>query len=424
MADIRHARPQEHLVDGCVLARRQRPRVVGVIRGAQDGLLDVVEVNFNGLEIHRVLVRLHQHGLREPLLHAGDAALQRPHVAVAFGDHPLEHGHVGHEVLDDRLLVELNRASRRRPLRGGVGKLKGLLALELREALNLQDAAGEDIFLAGLLNSQKAALQRRVRNGVDEVAQRDARLHGAREAHEDGFRHVQGHDACRRRECDEARPRREGDANGEARVRVAARAHRVGQEHAVEPRVDDAIAGPERDSAARADEVRQRRVRHHVDGLGVRGRVAERLHDEVGGEAEAGQVLEFVARHRPRRVLRADGSHQRLAVRARRHAAHAAGLAHHLLAQRVTLELANGDGRAERVRRRQPEHGARLGRQRAADDQGDAAAGADLVEEDLRLELERGEDCRLVAVLGGDTIKGKNINHVAHVHRRDVHLDR
>ena len=59
--------------------------------------------------------------------------------------------------------------------------------------------------------------------------------------------------------------------------RVTASADGVRQEHAVEPRVNDAIARAERDAAAVADEVRQRRMRYNVHRLGVSRSVAEGL---------------------------------------------------------------------------------------------------------------------------------------------------
>jgi hypothetical protein len=59
----------------------------------------------------------------------------------------------------------------------------------------------------------------------------------------------------------------ERHADGEAGVRVAARAQRVGQEHSVEPAVDDAVSGAQRDTAAVADEVGQGVVSDHVHGL-------------------------------------------------------------------------------------------------------------------------------------------------------------
>ena len=66
-----------------------------------------------------------------------------------------------------------------------------------------------------------------LRDGVDQVAERDARLHLACELDQHRLRHVEGHDACRRRECHEARARGEGDAQGEACVGVAAGADGV-----------------------------------------------------------------------------------------------------------------------------------------------------------------------------------------------------
>ena len=56
----------------------------------------------------------------------------------------------------------------------GVGELEGLLALEVLQALDLEDAAGEDLDLALLLHREEAALLGGVRDGVHQVAQRDA----------------------------------------------------------------------------------------------------------------------------------------------------------------------------------------------------------------------------------------------------------
>mmetsp|Transcript_24118 Transcript_24118/g.64701 ORF Transcript_24118/g.64701 Transcript_24118/m.64701 type:complete len:508 (-) Transcript_24118:7-1530(-) len=188
--------------------------------------------------------------------------------------------------------------------------------------------------------------------------------------------------------------------------------------------MDDAVAGSERDAATVHDEVGQRVVRVDVDGLGVGGRVAEGLHDEVGGEAEAGEVLELVARHRARRVLRADGRHERLAVLARQHAGLAARLADHLLRERV----AGGRGhlaahRAEGVGRGEAQRLARARRDGAADDERDAAAGADLVEERVGLDGEIAEDL-VGAVHLGDALVRVDVDHVAHVELGHVHLDR
>ena len=120
-----------------------------------------------------------------------------PLVTVALRDHPLQHDDVALQVLHDGLLVQLDGAAGGRALGRRVGELEGLrtatcppaprvsgqflggvrcppskgadknytleglgreglLALELREALDLQDAAVEDVLLALLLNSEEA----------------------------------------------------------------------------------------------------------------------------------------------------------------------------------------------------------------------------------------------------------------------------
>ena len=74
-----------------------------------------------------------------------------------------------------------------------------------------------------------------VGNGVHQIAQRDAGLHLALETHQHRFRHVERHDAGRGSEGHQAGAGRERNADREARVRIAAGADGVRQQHAVQP---------------------------------------------------------------------------------------------------------------------------------------------------------------------------------------------
>ena len=114
---------------------------------------------------------------------------------------------------------------------------------------------------------------------------------------------------------------------------VTAGAHGVGQQHAVQPAVDDAVAGSQGDPTAGADEVRQLGMGLEVHWLGVSRGVAEALHHQISREAKAGQLFHLIAGHRPCGVLTADAGHQRLAAGARSNAGQTAGPAHHLLGQ-------------------------------------------------------------------------------------------
>ena len=209
-------------------------------------------------------------------------------------------------------------------------------------------------------------------------------------------------------------------------MRITAGANGIRQQQAVQPGVDDAVARTQRDAATGRDEGRQFAVGLDVDQLRIGGGVAEGLHHQIGGEAEAGQILEFVAGHRAGGVLRTDGGHLRLAVGSRTDAGDAAGLADHLLGQRVTLA---GIGRvlrqAEQRALRQAEEFTGLGGQATTDDQRNAAAGADFVEDDQGLQLGLGDGG---AVLGGGDLAGGPVNLqfdlVAHVHLAGVDFDR
>ena len=209
---------------------------------------------------------------------------------------------------------------------------------------------------------------------------------------------------------------------GKAGVGIAAGADGIGQEEAVEPGVDDPVAGLQGDALAGDHERRQGLVDLDVGRLRVGGRVAERLHEQVGLELEAGQLLELVGGHRPGRVLGADRGHVRLAGRAGQDARDAAGAADDLLGQRVALVrlwLGILDGREER-RLAQAERLSGLGGELAADDEREAAAGPELVLERRRLDGEPGDlaaagaedDAR--GEVEGDDIARLHLGHVGH----------
>ena len=138
---------------------------------------------------------------------------------------------------------------------------------------------------------------------MHQVAQGHARLHLAFEAHQDALRHIQRHHACSSSKRHQARACRERNTNGETCVAIATGTHGVRQQHAVEPRVDDAVAWLQTDTTTVADEVRQLVVHLHVHGLGISSGVAERLHHQVSAKAQACEVFQLVARHRAGGVL-------------------------------------------------------------------------------------------------------------------------
>ena len=204
MADVGHAGADEGLVDLGAGDLAEELGVVRVVRAADDGLLDLVEVDLDHGGVLGVLVGLQQLWVGQPGLDRGDAALQGTSVVVAVGDHVLHQHHIALQVLDDRVLVELDGAAGGRALGAGIGQLEGLFDLQVRQTLDLQDAAGEDVLFAGLGDGQQSGLDGIERDGVHQVTQGDARLHLALEANQDGFGHVQGHDAGGRGEGDQA----------------------------------------------------------------------------------------------------------------------------------------------------------------------------------------------------------------------------
>mmetsp|Transcript_24495 Transcript_24495/g.47393 ORF Transcript_24495/g.47393 Transcript_24495/m.47393 type:complete len:1032 (+) Transcript_24495:111-3206(+) len=426
VSDVGHAGSEEDFVDFVSGHFREEGRGVGIVGEGEDGFLDLVHVDFDDFGVLGSGVGFHEMGVGEPVFHAGDASFEGARVSVSLVDHPFEHDDVGTKVFDDGFLVEFDGASRGGSFGGGVGEFEGLFAFEVGESLYFEDASGEDVFLSLLFDGEESVLDGRVGNGLDEVAEGDAGLHRSLEPHQYALGHVEGEDSRGGGEGDETGSGGEGNAEGKARVGIASRAHGVGDEHPVQPRVNDAVSGPETDPSPRHDEIGQRVVRDDVHRFGIGGRVTETLHDEIGREAEAREGFEFVPRHGPRGILRSHRGHDGLAVLSRRNPVDAAGLPDHFLAQGVSGGFDAGglfrhgedvgDGGVEAQSR------AGFGGEAPADDEGDAPPGADFVQQDIGLELELGhelvgEDVHHLPLLGVD------VDDVPHVEVGHVHLD-
>ncbi len=205
---------------------------------------------------------------------------------------------------------------------------------------------------------------------------------------------------------------------------VAAGADGVRNEETVQPGVDDAVARLQGHAAALDDELRQGLVHLDVGRFRVSCGVAERLHEHRRQELEAGEFFQLVSGHGTGGVLGTDGGHLRLASGTREDAGDAAGLAYHLLRKRVTLACLRHrvDREGEDIGRREAESLAGAVGKGAADDQRDAAAGAELVGKGVRRDGEGGED---FAALAPDlALLGVDHDDVAGLHLGDVGLDR
>ncbi|GAR58372.1 hypothetical protein NGUA15_00103 [Salmonella enterica] len=197
VTDVGHAGADEHFVDLLALHVRQQTRVVRIVRRTQDWLFDLRQIDVDHCRILCVSIGFQQLRVRQPFFHALYTTFQRTAVAVAFGDHPLQQDDVGGQVFNNRLFVQLDGTTGSGTLGGSIGQLKRLLDFQIRQTFDFQDAAREDVFLAFLLNGQQALFDGVQRNGVDQIAQGDARLHFAFKTHQHGFRHIQRHHASR-----------------------------------------------------------------------------------------------------------------------------------------------------------------------------------------------------------------------------------
>ena len=72
---------------------------------------------------------------------------------------------------------------------------------------------------------------------------------------------------------------------------IPAGPHGIGENHAVDPGVDDAVPGLQGDAATHHKKVRQIPVHGPVLFRGIGGRVAEGLHHQIGAERQTGQFF-------------------------------------------------------------------------------------------------------------------------------------
>ena len=242
----------------------------------------------------------------------------------------------------------MNRAAGSRTFGRSVRQFEGLFHLEVRQTFDLENPARKDIFLALLLYRQQALFDRIVRNRIDQIAQGHTRLHLTLETHQHRFRHIERHHTRRRGKGHQSGTGGKRNADRESGMTVATGADSVRQKQAVEPGMDHAVARLERDSTTIGDKARQLAVHFHVNQLRVGGGVTERLHHQIRRKTETGQILEFIARHRARGVLRSHRGHARFAIGARTDAlpfGQTAGAADHFLRQRKTFVLIGFVGR-------------------------------------------------------------------------------
>ena len=115
-----------------------------------------------------------------------------------------------------------------------------------------------------------------------QVAQSDSGLTLTGEFDQYRFGHIQRHDAggCGKR--DQARASREGNANGESCVGITTGAHRVRQQHTVQPAVDNTVTRAQGYAAAIHNKVGQAVLHFHIHRFGVGRCVAEGLHGKIG----------------------------------------------------------------------------------------------------------------------------------------------
>ena len=428
MTDIGHARANEHLINFGASHIGKCFHIVRIVGASHDRFMDVGQVNFDNGCIVSIGIALEQLRIFQPGFHRLNTAVDGAHVGVTLGNHPLQHGDVAGDVLLNGLLVQVHRATASTALGRCIAEFKSLLYFEIRQAFNFQNATREDIFLTLLGHSQQTGFDGVQRDRIDQITQGDTGLHLAFKAHQHTLRHIQRHHASGGAESNKTGACREANTNRKAGVAVATGTHGIGQQHAVEPAVDDAVTRTQGHTATGADEVWQLVVHLHVHRLGVGRRMAERLHHQVGTETQAGQVFQFITGHGAGGVLRTHAGHAGLAVSARanallvaRHHRQTTGATHHFLRQgEPFLGIHRVLWQAEKCTHGQAQRLACLGSETSANDQRNTATGAHFIKQHIALEFELSDNRTIFERFA---VIRTQLNHIAHEHLAHVQLN-
>src|SRR5690554_5124037 len=255
MANVGHTGTDKYFINGRILYIGKLFNIVWIVRTSEQRLGDLVHVNLDHFVVLSIRIGFHQLGILQPLFHLAGAAFQSAYIAIALLDHPAQHGDVGSQVLNDRLLAQLDGTAGGRAFGGGVRDFKSLFDFQIGQTFHFQNAARENVFLAFLLDGQQIALDSVKRDSIDQITQGDARLHFALKAHQYRLRHIQRHNARRGGKGYQPRASWERNTQREAGVGIATGAHSIGQQHAVEPTVNNAIGRTQGDAATVHDEV-------------------------------------------------------------------------------------------------------------------------------------------------------------------------
>ena len=184
VANVGHAGTDKDFIDLLTLHVGQQTRIVRIVRRAEDRLFDIGQIDLDHRRIFCIRIAFQQLRIGQPFFHALNATLQRTTIAVTFGDHPLQQDDIGGQIFNNRLFVQLDGTAGSRTLGGGIGQLKRLLDLQIRQTFNFQNAAREDVFLPFLLNGQQTLFDCVQRDRMHQIAQSDTRLHFAFKANQ------------------------------------------------------------------------------------------------------------------------------------------------------------------------------------------------------------------------------------------------
>ena len=131
-----------------------------------------------------------------------------------------------------------------------------MLQLEIWQPFNFHDPAIEDVFFVGLFHGEQAPLDRDPGDCIHHIAECDPRLKRTAEPDQDRFGHVERHGTDGGSKGHNPGASWKRNTQREAGVAVTPCAHGVGQEHAIEPAVDDAVTGEKGYTAALGKEIR------------------------------------------------------------------------------------------------------------------------------------------------------------------------
>lgn len=421
--DVGYVGIDKYFVDFFILYRRQRTRVIRVVRSIQDWFFNIRQIDVDYCRVFRICIGFQQFRIRQLFFYVLNTTFQGTTIVVIFRDYLFQQDDVRVQVFDDRFFVQFDGIISGRTFGGRIGQFKGLFNFQIRQIFNFQDAVREDVFFVFFFNGQQILFDRIQRNSVYQIAQGDVRLYFVFEAYQNGFRYIKRYYVSCGSKRYQIRIRRERDIDRETGMGVIIGIDGIRQQYTVQLGVNDVVIRTQRYIVTVYNEVRQRVVRVYVNWFRIRRGVVERLYYQVSREVQVRQVFQFITGYRVGGVLGIYRSYFRFIVRVRTNVFYVIGTVYYFLRQReVAIVFSDIFRLTEYIIVRQIKCFTRFGGQVTFDNQRNTVISTYFINQYVGFQFE-GRQQFVGFVVTYFIFVRVNVNYVVYVQVRDVDFD-